>query len=552
MVKQGTSPTPLRFGALIRVSTERQEQKGESLRVQKKQIERAVESLAGKIVGWFGGQEHATPGYEKKEVDRLLSDAQRGRFDAFICSDPDRWSRDNETSERGLEILRDAGIRFFVQDVEHDLFDPNDCLFLGVSAVIGRFFAANQKKKSLDARIARAQRGCCVCGKKPWGRTWDKETETWSIDAEKQAQIEDIAKRYLAGASLPGLAQEIGMAHASIYQVLRDRCGDTWTQVFKPKNKEPVVTTIKIPPLLPEETIKAIRAKMQANRTYSHKHQKYRYLLSRMVFCQHCGSSLSGETQNAKKDRYYRHLSGPTTQKIGKSPCEHPHCFIPADELEQTVLIHLFNLLGNPAAVQRAVEAASGDMEKVKEYQERLARVVAELKKIEQGRQRILDLILKDAIGQGQAEAKLQEVKDREGRLQEERGRLDDYLANRPNPEQIKVAAKQAVASIDKGQPFTRMSWEDQRALVEMLFSGRTADGKRMGVYLSWNEDASDWTFSIIGHLFEWRDYHRLSDRKRAFMREVLDEDGPVSDRGQKQLLSNRSKSAYRCTSWSP
>src|SRR5262245_2531012 len=115
---------PLRFAALVRVSTEKQEKQGESLRTQTSDNQRTVEHLGDSIVEWYGGQEHATPGYEKKEVDRLLLDARKKRFDAVIVTDADRWSRDNNKSKEGLEVLRANGIRFFVGVTEYNLFDP--------------------------------------------------------------------------------------------------------------------------------------------------------------------------------------------------------------------------------------------------------------------------------------------------------------------------------------------------------------------------------------------------------------------------------------------
>src|SRR5262245_7303895 len=95
--------TPLRFAALIRVSTEQQAETGESLRVQRTDNERDAGLLGGTIVGWYGGQEHATPGYEKREVDRLIADAGKDKFDAVIVNRTDRWSRDNAKSTQGLD-----------------------------------------------------------------------------------------------------------------------------------------------------------------------------------------------------------------------------------------------------------------------------------------------------------------------------------------------------------------------------------------------------------------------------------------------------------------
>src|SRR5262245_24872615 len=97
---------PLRFASLVRVSTEAQERQGESLRVQTAANERDVARLGGVIVARYGGVEHGSVGFEKKELDRLLSDAARHKFDAVAVAFADRWSRDNAKSKEGLEVLR--------------------------------------------------------------------------------------------------------------------------------------------------------------------------------------------------------------------------------------------------------------------------------------------------------------------------------------------------------------------------------------------------------------------------------------------------------------
>jgi hypothetical protein len=76
----------LRFAAFARVSTERQAEQGESLRTQRAQNAKNVELLGGTVVGWYGGAEHATAGWEKKEMLRLTADAAKGKFDAVIIA----------------------------------------------------------------------------------------------------------------------------------------------------------------------------------------------------------------------------------------------------------------------------------------------------------------------------------------------------------------------------------------------------------------------------------------------------------------------------------
>ena len=124
-----TQPKKLRFAPLIRVSTEAQEKRGESIEVQKKQIDHSVQSLDGTIPDncWkYSGQEHATPEQERQKLDQLLEDSSKSLFDAVIVCDATRWSRDNRKSKDGLDKLKDNGIRFFIGTMEMDLFEPRD------------------------------------------------------------------------------------------------------------------------------------------------------------------------------------------------------------------------------------------------------------------------------------------------------------------------------------------------------------------------------------------------------------------------------------------
>jgi len=544
MVKQiESNNSKLHFAALIRVSTEQQEKTGESLRTQKTEIENAVKQLNGDIVSWYGGQEHATPGFGKKEIDRLLSDAQKKAklFDAVIVTNADRWSRDNQKSTEGLAVFREQEIKFFIGTSEQDLFSPDHCLILGMFAEFGQFFASNQKRKSLLSRIHRAKRGLLTCGKRPYGRIFDKENG-WSIDKEKQDIIQMIAKRYLAGEKLSALAEEFNMNHSNLHKILTKRCGNMWEQEFRDDGlKIHEKTTVTIPPLLPDNIIAAILKKAEANKTYHHGQKKYSYLLSRMIFCKHCGYTMFGQRNN-NGHQYYRHAH---TKRIKK--CNQSKGWIRADELEGLVMLYLFDCFGNPLAVQKAIEQAMPNLEKIQESQNRLERIETELEKIEKGREKIIRFIAKGVITENQAEKQLEALKQNENNLQLEQGRLCDSLENKPSSKAIKEMSKKfstqfrshhlrintikwaakEVASLNK------MTYEDKRALVEMVFSGKTAEGKRMGVYIEWNKQG--WKFDIHGHLIDEKGLMLMSEsRKKA----VFDFDKSGFGWKQKELVT--------------
>jgi DNA invertase Pin-like site-specific DNA recombinase len=510
---------PLRFAAMVRVSSEVQEKYGESLATQRKYLAEDVDSLGGTIARWYGGQEHATPGWEKKELNRLLADAGKDKFDAVIVAYADRWSRDNRKSKEAFQILRQHGVRFFVRTNEQFLFDPAHRFHMGIQAEVGEFIATQQLKKSIECRIERARKGMPAAGKLPFGRTYHKETG-WAIIPEKQALIQDVARRYLEGEPLPDLASEYGINHPYLHKVLTKRCGSTWEQEFHAEElniHERV--TISIPPLLPPETIAAIHQMAEARKTYLHGQRTHPYLLSRMVFCAHCGYAMFGQT-NRNGKRYYRHAH---MKRVHPCPARRRYqAWINADNLETAVFRDLFDMFGNPAAVQRAIEEATPNKDKIAETRARLENLGNDLKQTRTGRERLLKLVVKGTITEEEAEKQLTKLKDQETRQQQEMERLRERLANIPDPETVQAAATQIVATVSgKGLPYddagaerdlenqrvrmlSGMTWEEKRKLAEMVFSGKTEE-KRMGVYVEWVEGQEarrrkQWQYKIAGH----------------------------------------------------
>jgi len=497
-VAQIRSERPIRFAALIRVSTEKQAAKGESLRTQGTQTDRSVEQIGGTIVARYAGQEHATEGFDRQLLNNLLIDAQKKPrpFDAVIVADPSRWSRDNIASETGLEILRKAGVRFFVLTTEYDLFDPNARLFLGLSSTIGAFHARTQKQKSILNRIERAKRGSPTCGKVPFGRVWDSDKKTWTIDPTKQSMIVDVAERFLKGESLPRMAKEYKVNHANLVKILRERCGDVWTIDFDSHDlniHEQVILTI--PRLLPESTIKAIRQRLTANRTYLHKtpRPKYEWLLQGHIFCAQCGYGMFGQintTPKGEHKRYYRHAHGDNALK-----CEiRPRPYVDADRIEEQVIGQLFDMFGNPTAIERAVNRAIPDCDKTRK---RLSTVEDELAKVEKGRNRVVGMIAQDLLTDEQAASKLRELKERESILQTEREQLNATLADVPDEPTLRKYVQKVKETIlvydgdgtiepaNDVQTFVDMTRTERRNLVEAVFRVPLADGKPAGIYVT-------------------------------------------------------------------
>jgi len=504
--------THLRFAPLIRVSTEQQERKGESLRTQADQIQKAVERLGGIIPEGlktrYAGQEHATPDFERKKLAQLLEDASKDLFDAVIVADTSRWSRDNATSKEGLEVLRKNNIRFFDTSTEWDLWKPEAILFLGMSAEIGEFQARTQSLKSIQNRIARAKQGKPASGKLPFGRTWDKATQTWGIDPAKKAFMEDVARRYLDGESIPALAKSVGMNHTTLWKNLKYRCGEEWEVSFKAPNlniDETVV--IKVPRLLDDETIEKIHQRSDLNKT-THMPNSAQYLLSKFIFCSRCGYAMFGQVnqRRASRTHYYRHPRHERAS-VNARQCSF-HSYVRADEIEKAVFVHLYEMFSDPERIAASFKKAvvPKDSEITKLDKER-AELQKEVNKINEGNKRLLDGV---RDGHLPAHLVMPDVEKHEARklpLVDRISEIDNLLAManghplrkiRIDPEKIKASA--AFRNRWTPKAFLELSYEEKRELLEEVFRGTDDEGNPLGVYVD-HDDNKNLSFTIRGRL---------------------------------------------------
>jgi hypothetical protein len=315
-------------------------------------------------------------------------------------------------------------------------------MYLGMSAVIGAYHARNQGKKAIENKLARIERGIPAWGSLSFGRTFDPSKpagQQWGIDEAKLDLVRDVSKRLLAGESLERLAREYGMEPSYLSRTLRLKCGDRITVKFDvPDLKVKREITVTIPRLLDDATIEAVRQKLEANRTYAHKPPRsvHDYLLKGRVFCAGCGSCLTGQPKARKNGSvflYYRHHR--KTERTKKCPYD-PRPNVPAKALESAVLSDLFELFGNPAAIERAVKAAIPDCDKLLK---RKGRLETELKRLEKEKSRVIGLFRKDLITEEYVEKELREANSREATLRAELDELNATLADVPDAETVRL-----------------------------------------------------------------------------------------------------------------
>ena len=487
----------LRFAPLIRVSTERQEVQGESLKMQKTDLEADIKSMGGEIVKLYSGQEHATPDYERQILDELMADAQQHKFDAIIIWSIDRWSRDDLRGPQDLKILKDNGIRFFVRTQEYDLHDEQNYFFIALYGLMGRTQSVGQTRKSILGRIHRAQEDKPTCGKLPYGRTYDK-VSGWGIDPEKQRIVKDAAKRYLAGEPMKQIAVSYGMNHPNLNKLLKKRCGDTWEQTFisKKLNINETVKT-KIPRLLSEDTIKKLHQRSEANQTYCKGQRINPYLLGRMIFCENCGFALFGQANHYGR-LYYRHPRDRGCKTFN---------YIPADLIETAVVNDVFQMLGDRPRIDEAIKNAIPNIEQLEELKISIEDNEKRLAKNAIAKERLIDQVADGFIAGPDLKVKMDKLKAAEALMTSQ---IEVWKLKRERlPSQSDVTRKtqmmlRLMENILKRQKHLddEMSFEDKIKLLQLAFAGKDADGHRYGVYVN-KTKGKRWIYNIRGIFYD-------------------------------------------------
>ncbi len=500
-MEKGIEMTPqkvLRFAPLIRVSTEKQEKRGESLNTQRKQLEAAIQSLGGKVFQWYAGQEHATVNQEGKILDRLIRDAQDKKFDAVMVVDVSRWSRDNHKSKEYLKILKAHGIRFFLGTKEMNLFNPQDNLIVGMSTEIAEFFGREQAFKSMLGKIEKAKQGKFPACKLPHGRKFDKETAQWSIDPEVKKQVEEMARLYLGGSNFTAVAKRIGIPWGATVHKILMTAGNSYTVHFNsPVNGIREDVEIPIPPLLPESVMKRIEQKAKYHRNWDRTPPKYFHLFSKIIYDADSGRTMTGALIGRESYRYYRLTRRPYGRDDVKT-----FYSIRADAIEQAVLTELFAVLGSSESLRQAVHEGNPMAKVAKKLEEEKADLDRQLAQVV----RKMDSF-KRAIGDYQGDdlgAFLQSIKP-EIKIQENRHReptlkiqaIDSQLKSLPTDDEIEekrksvredlkaqLAKYQKQRSWEEGIVFHHLPFPEKKKLVNLLFAGWDERGRKYGIYI--------------------------------------------------------------------
>jgi DNA invertase Pin-like site-specific DNA recombinase len=260
----------LRAVGYCRTSSEGQRD-NTSIATQREDIDRFV-----KAQGWTNGKvyvDECRSGAKiagRDQFQQMMRDAANNRFAVIVVWDTSRFSRDGlDMIQSATTLKRDFGVNVLDTKGRFDTRDQRRNVNNYVNAGIAEDERLSILERTKKGKIARVRKfGAPTGSTRPFGRIWDKETRTWTIDPDKHALVKDCAGRYLRGESMKSLAREYGLDPTTLHKVLTQRSGGVWVQRIRcPELDIDETIETAIPPLLDPPVIAAILAKAQANKT---------------------------------------------------------------------------------------------------------------------------------------------------------------------------------------------------------------------------------------------------------------------------------------------
>lgn len=367
----------LRVALYARVSTEAQEDEGQSLSTQVAMMSESVARIGATVAEVYQIQESAMPGSDRPSLTQMLKDASLGRFDAVMVCKMDRLSRSIEVLTHVENSLRAFGLQLFEGQDEHNLRSAEGRLNRGMQALIGEYSVNRLKWSACASRLERARRGWPHSGDLPFGRMVKPVKDRRNVDAEwildepKAKLAADMYRLYMVeGLTMAEVGRRLAMNPETTRRIMMDQSGSVWVRNFlDPATGERVEVRTEIPALYTEAQRMRLHDRAKQNQMERAGWDKRRrdYPLGIYLRCANpnCNwSNLSGHLSTFEKLRenskrpsstkhyaYYLHLPR-KRQDEG--------CFksIPAEDIEDEIFSRLGKFLSNSDQLTGAIRAA--------------------------------------------------------------------------------------------------------------------------------------------------------------------------------------------------
>ena len=276
----------------------------------------------------------------RDEFQRMLRDAEKGRFDCVLVWKIDRFGRDRQDIAMGKMALKRAGVKLMYAR-ESVPEGPEGIILESVLEGLAEYYSADLRQKVIRGMKETAKKGQ-YCGQSlPIGYKVDAERHI-VVDEREAAVVREAFKLHIAGGQIRDIVQLFAdrgimgrrgkpVSNAVVYRMLRNEkyLGEFYIQDVK----------LNVEPIIDQATFLEAAQHFKTSRNNAAGRAKVNYLLSCKMFCGYCGSMISAEAGTGKLGKVYRYYKC-GDKKRGKK-CELKP--FPKDHLEDAIILATVN-----------------------------------------------------------------------------------------------------------------------------------------------------------------------------------------------------------------
>lgn len=206
--------TPTRAAVYLRISLDRN-MDGLAIDRQREDCLKIARDRGWEVVEQYVDQSKSATDKTKRRpaYDKMVADFEAGKFDAIICWDLDRLTRQPRQLEDWIDAAQERGLLMVTANGEADLTTDSGRLFARVKAAVARSEVERKSVRQSRSHIQRAQQGRAPKGVRPLGYATNGD-----IVEEEAVAVHAIFKNF---------AIEDGPSIASIAKGLSGESGPT-------------------------------------------------------------------------------------------------------------------------------------------------------------------------------------------------------------------------------------------------------------------------------------------------------------------------------------
>ncbi|ETK29925.1 putative DNA recombinase CisA [Paenibacillus larvae subsp. larvae DSM 25719] len=468
----------MRVAAYVRVSTDEQADKGNSLSEQKERL-----SAYCKAMGWNTPIFFVDDGYSAKDLNRpaikkLLQSVKSKEYDIVLTSKLDRLTRSLLDLLHVVNMFGEYNCNYVSATESFDTSTAVGRMVLQLLGVFAEFERERISERVSDNMISLAKHTDKALGKVCYGYdVVDGKYIINEIEADFVRLMFDLAEqgnghRMIAKelndrgsvtkkgkmwdqTNVRRLIQNESLAGIMIYNKRQTKNGKI---TMRPKS-DWIIKENNHPAIISPERFQAVQEIMQS-RSRARKHaDSETYLLTGLVVCKHCGKGMKGATSRHKTKygdyTYYRYIC---SSYVAGYNCKHH--IVHRDDLE-TLIVEQIKLIAESSAKQLKLDIAASNNQK-----DELEEIKQQLAKTDKKMQRQIEAFENDLISAADLRTARERVEaEREGL----RKRLE-RLENGDKKEDVQTVISKAKGLLDEIMGVDRVKAKAAiRLLIEQI-----------------------------------------------------------------------------------